>query len=153
MDMDPPNSMTSRQQQGRDSIGTLPGKDEEHLTHPVSPQLTRVGPEQGQTKSISARTPRTMETTDPAERQRGLQRFQEALTKKLTRSSTEWTPLLTITQWLSGQNRQRPCQSLLDLDPHQIQTWIGQEQDITSYIKSRDFILVKQTTKGVLLTL
>ena len=94
-----------------------------------------------------------METTDQADRQRGLQRFQESLKKKLTRSSTEWTPLLTITQWLSGQNRQRPCQSLLDLDPHQIQTWIGQEQDITSYIKSRDFILVKQKTAGVLLAL
>ena len=37
---------------------------------------------------------------------------------------------------LSGQNRQRPCQSLSELDLHQIQTWIGQEQDITSYIKS-----------------
>jgi hypothetical protein len=146
--------MTSRQRQGRDSIGTVPpGKDEEHPTHPVSPPLTRVGSEQGQPKNIPARTPHTMETVDPAEKQRGLKRFHETLKKKLTRSSTEWTPLLTITQWLSGQNRQRPCQSLSDLDPHKIQTWIGQEQDITSYIKSCDFILVKQETNGVLLAL
>ncbi len=152
--LDPLNSMTSRQQEGRDSIGSVPlGKDKTHSTHPASPPLTRVGTEQGHPKNIPARTPHTMETIDHSERQRVLKRFQESLKKKLTRSSTEWTPLLTITQWLSGQNRQRPCQSLLDLDPHQIQTWIGQEQDIASYIRSCDFILVKQTTKGVLLAL
>jgi hypothetical protein len=145
--LDTPNHMTSHQQQGRDiTDSVLPGKDKKHSTHPVSPPLTRVGTEQGQSEN-------TQHTVDQVGRQRDLQRFQESLRKKLTRSSTEWTPLLTITQWLSGQNRQRPCQSLLDLEPHQIQTWIGQEQDITSYIKSRDFILVKQTTNGVLLDL
>jgi hypothetical protein len=92
MDRDPPNFMTSRQRQGRDSIGTVPpGKDEEHPTHPVSPPITRVGSEQGQPKNIPARTPHTMETVDPAEKQRDLKRFHETLKKKLTRSSTEWT--------------------------------------------------------------
>ncbi len=153
--IDPPNSTTSCQQQGRDSIGTVsPGNDEKHPNHPVSPSFTRVGIERGQPKNIPERTPHTpMETIDQAGRQRRLKRFHETLKKKLTRSSTEWTPILTITQWLSGQNRQRPCQSLLDLDPPQIQTWIGQEQDIASYIKSCDFILVKQTINGVLLAL
>jgi hypothetical protein len=154
MDTGPPKTMTSHQQHRRDSSGTMPpGQDEEHLTHPASPQPTQIGPERSQPKSIPEGTPRTMEITDQAGRQRGLQRFQEALKKKLTKSSTEWTSLSTITQWLSGQNRQRPCQSLSELDLHQIQTWIGQEQDITSYIKSRDFILVKQTTNGIFLAL
>ena len=110
MDTGPPKTMTSHQQHGRDSSGTVPpGQDEEHLTHPASPQPTQIGPERSQPKSIPEGTPRTMEITDQAGRQRGLQRFQEALKKKLTKSSTEWTPLSTITQWLSGQNRQRPC--------------------------------------------
>ena len=66
---------------------------------------------------------------------------------------TEWTPLSTITQWLSGRNRQRPCTILSDLDAHQIQTWIGQEQDIASYIKSCDFIHWQQEINDVFLAL
>ncbi len=93
----------------------------------------RGGNEQRKPRKIPVRTPHTpMETIDHSGRQRGLQKFNDALREKLARSSTEWTPLLTITQWLSGQNRQRPCTILSDLDAHQIQTWIGQEQNHTS---------------------
>ncbi len=58
--LDPPNSTTSRQRQGRDSIGTVPpGNDEKHPNHPVSPPLTRVSIEQDQPKNIPVRTPHT----------------------------------------------------------------------------------------------
>jgi hypothetical protein len=84
-----PKTMTPHQQHSRDSSGTVPpGKNEEHLTHPAGPQPTQIGPERSQPKSIPEGTPRTMEITDQAGRQRGLQRLQEALKKKLTTSST-----------------------------------------------------------------
>jgi hypothetical protein len=151
--IDPPNA--SHQQQGRDSIETVPpGNKEKHPNHPDSSPTMRGGNDQHKPRKIPVRTPHTpTETIDHAGRQRGLQKFHEALRKKLTRSSTEWTPLLTITQWLSGHNRQRSCNILSDLDSHQIQTWIGQEQDIVSYIKSCDFILWQQEIHDIFLAL
>jgi hypothetical protein len=94
---DSPNLMTSHQQQGRDiAVSVPPGKDEEQPTHPENPKLARVGSEQSQTKNIIA---------DQAGRQRGLQRFQDALKKKTDKIINRMDLLSTITQWLSGQNR------------------------------------------------
>ena len=56
----------------------------------------------------------------------------------------------------SQVNAPRSRQSLQwenNIPAHQIQTWIGQEQDIASYIKSCDFILWQQGINGVFLAL
>ena len=149
------NTTTSLQRHGRDNTESgPPGSREMHPDHPVSAPPPREGKEQHQLRKIPASTPHTpTEKIDQAGRQRGLQKFQDALRRKLARSPTEWTPLSTITQWLSGRNRQRPCTILSDLDAHQIQTWIGQEQDIASYIKSCDFIHWQQEINDVFLAL
>ena len=103
------------------------------------------------TQVRTSQTPTVEE--DQVGNQRGLQQFQDALRKKLARSSTEWTPLSTIIQWLSGLNRKRPCTILSNLDTQRIQTWIEQEQDVASYIKTCSFILWKQGNNDVLLVI
>jgi hypothetical protein len=84
-----------------------------------------------------------------ARKQRVLQNFREALRKQLMRTTTEWTPLTTIMQWLSGWNRKRPCTILANLDIRTILTWIEQDQDITSYIKTCSFIPWKLISRHV----
>ena len=140
---------------GRNRTETVsPGSREEHPDQPDNSPPMSGGNDQHVNRKAHARSPHTPTVEqDQVRKQRVLQQFQDALRKKLARSSTKWTPLSTITQWLSGKNRQRPCTILSNLDAHKIQTWIGQEQDIASYIKSCSFILWEQEINDVLLSL
>ncbi len=139
---------------GSDITGTVSPESREEPTYQPDSLLTSMDDENDQhgnrkTQPRTSHTPTQEE--DQTGKQRGLQQFQDSLREKLERSSTEWTPLSTIIQCLSGLNRKHPSTILSNLDIQRIQTWIEQEQDIASYIKTCSCILWKQGSKDVLL--
>ena len=74
-------------------------------------------------------------------RKRGIRQLHDVLRHKL--SSTQRTSLATITKWLSGQNRSKPCRLLASIDTERIQEWIGPQHNLASFIQDCSFIISK----------
>ena len=80
-------------------------------------------------------------------RSNSLEQFRMALNQKLTRSGSTWITISSITQWITGATRIRPCRLLSVIDTKLLLTELGHQHDLTSLVKSYPFIEWKEVSQ------